>query len=245
MEVKYEERILPIEGGYNFRDLGNITTLDQRMIKPNLLIRTDEMSNLTTNDLKLLADMNVKTVVDFRTEQERKSSIDKVPTTCEKEYHLDIMAANMNAFMEKIQSGNDDFKTMMNDFYTNLVTCKNGIFEYRKFFNILQNPRNTGVIYHCTAGKDRTGIATALILSALNVDWQTIEDDYMLSNYFLEKKYKHFINEKPQLADIFLVNVEYLQNAFETIQENYYSVEDFLTDFLHVDLDLMKAIYTK
>ena len=244
MEIAYENRILPITGGYNFRDLGGIVTGDQKTIKPNLLIRTDEMSNLTETDLDLLASLNVKTIVDFRTEEERKTSKDKKPSTCEYEFHLDIMAANMNAFLEKIQNGNSDFKTMMNDFYTDLVTSKNGILEYRNFFSILQNPKYNGIVYHCTAGKDRTGIATALILSALKVNWNIIEEDYLLSNNFLAKKYEHYIAEKPSLADIFLVNAEYLQNAFEVIEHKYYSVEDFLVDILHIDLDLMKIIYT-
>ena len=245
MEVSYVNRILPIEGGYNFRDLGGLITMDNKQIQPDLLIRTDELSNLTTKDLELLAAKNVKTIVDFRTSEERKTSIDKVPSTCENQIHMDIMAANMNAFMEKIQNGNSDFKTMMTEFYSDLVTCSVGIKEFKRFFSILQNPKHTSVVYHCTAGKDRTGIATALILSALNVDFNTIEEDYLLSNQFLSKKYAHYLEEKPSLADIFLVKEEYLHHAFETIQLKYYSVEDFLTDILYVDLDLMKCIYTK
>lgn len=244
MELIHESRILPIEGGYNFRDLGGIVTKDETIIKPNYLIRTDELSRLNSNDLGLLADLNVKSVVDFRTSEERKTSVDKVPITCENEFHLDIMAANMNAFMEKMQSGDKDYKKMMQQFYTDLVTEENAVKEFQEFFSILQNEENCSVIYHCTAGKDRTGIATALILESLNVDCNTIESDYLLSNKFLAKKYAAYIEQNPTLAEIFLVQAEYLQDAFEQIRKTYYSVEDYLSDKLKVDIDLMKKIYT-
>lgn len=186
----------------------------------------------------------MKSVVDFRTSEERKTSVDKVPITCENEFRLDIMAANMNAFMEKMQSGDKDYKKMMQQFYTDLVTEENAVKEFQEFFSILQNEENCSVIYHCTAGKDRTGIATALILESLNVDCNTIESDYLLSNKFLAKKYAAYIEQNPTLAEIFLVQAEYLQDAFEQIRKTYYSVEDYLSDKLKVDIDLMKKIYT-
>lgn len=245
MDLLTTSRILPIEGGYNFRDLGFIKTKNNKEIKPQLLIRTDELSQLTTNDLNLLADYNIKTIVDFRTEEERKISVDKVPETCENEFHLDIMAANMNSFLSKLNSNNEDFKSIMHNFYSDLILDENAQKEYTQFFGILQNPENCSVIYHCTAGKDRTGIATALILESLKVDWEIIEHDYLLSNQFLAKKYNHYIQQNPALKDLFLVQAEYLQGAKETIEKNYYSVEDFLVDRLNVDLDAMEKIYTK
>jgi len=240
-----EKRILPIEGGYNFRDLGGIITENNRLIKSNYLIRTDELSGLTENDLNFLADLNVKSIVDFRTNDERVLSVDKIPLTTVNEFHLDIMAGSMTVFMSKMKSGTSDYKAMLHYFYTELITSENAIKEYKSFFNILQSEENCSVIYHCTAGKDRTGIATALILSALNVNSSVIEQDYMLSNQFLEKKYGEIIQHNPALKDLFLVQAEYLHGAFETINKNYYSVEDYLTSILNIDIDAMKKIYTE
>lgn len=245
METLHERRILPIEGGYNFRDLGGIKTENKTQIKPNHLIRTDELSQLSDNDLDYLAHLNVKTVIDFRTKDERTHSVDKVPSSTVNEIHLDIMAANMNAFLQKIQSGQTDYKNMLHHFYTDLVTSHNAIKEYQSFFKVLQNKENCSVIYHCTAGKDRTGVATALIMSALNVSREDILYDYLLSNQFLAKKYDHYISSNPALKDLFFVNKEYLERAFETIEERYYSVTDYLTNILNVDVDVMKKIYTE
>lgn len=245
MEQLHQQRILPIIGGYNFRDLGGIKTKTGNKIKANQLIRTDELSNLQDKDLEYLAELKVKTIVDFRTEEERKISIDKIPSTCKNEFHLDIMAANMNDFMLKIKSGDNDYKGMLHQFYADLVTSDNAIKEYQAFFQILQNEENCSVIYHCTAGKDRTGIATALILESLQVDWKHIEEDYLLSNHFLQKKYEGYITSNPALGDLFLVRPEYLEHAKQTIENKYYSMADYLTDILKVDLDKMKQIYTQ
>lgn len=236
-------RILPIKGGYNFRDLGGIPTKDGRTIKRNLLFRTDELSNLQSTDLELLANLNIQTVVDFRTDFERSQSIDKVPTTCKNQIHLDILAANMNAFMAEIQKGITDFKPFLMQFYKEMVLSDDAIKEYAAFFKVLENTDNSSIIYHCTAGKDRTGVATALILEALNVDWDEIESDYLLSNEFLKTKYQTYISQNPALADVFLVQPAYLKTAFDAINEKYQSVENYLRTVLKVDLELMKRIY--
>lgn len=236
-------RILPIKGGYNFRDLGGISTKEGKTIKRNLLFRTDELSNLQPEDLDLLANLNIQTIIDFRTDFERAQSIDKVPRTCKNQIHLDILAANMAAFMAEIQKGITDFKPFLMNFYKEMVLSDDAIKEYTAFFKVLENPENSSIIYHCTAGKDRTGVATALILESLNVGWNEIESDYLLSNIFLKTKYETYISQNPALEDVFLVQPAYLKIAFDAINEKYQSVENYLKTVLKVDLELMKRIY--
>lgn len=238
-------RILPVKGGFNFRDLGGIPTKEGKTIKRNLLFRTDELSKLLPEDLDLLVKLNIQTIVDFRTDFERTQSIDKVPTTCKNQIHLDILAANMDVFMAEIQKGIEDFKPFLMNFYKEMVLSDDAIKEYSAFFKVLENPENSSIIYHCTAGKDRTGVATALILEALNVDWNEIEADYLLSNEFLKKKYESYIAQNPALADVFLVQPTYLKTAFDAITEKYQSIENYLKSVLNIDLELMKKIYVE
>lgn len=245
MTTLEQSRILPIKGGFNFRDLGGIPTKDGKTIKRNLLFRTDELSNLQPEDLDLLAKLYINTVVDFRTDFERQHSVDKVPTTCKNQIHLDILAANMDAFMTEIQKGITDFKPLLMNFYKEMVLGDDAIKEYSAFFKILENPENSSIIYHCTAGKDRTGVATALILEALNVDWDEIEADYLLSNQFLKTKYEGYISQNPALADVFLVQPVYLKTAFDAITENHQSIENYLKNVLNIDLELMRKNYTE
>jgi len=245
MQTEIKNRILPIKGGFNFRDLGSIPTKDGKEIKENLLFRTDELSQLLPEDLALLAKLNVQTVIDFRTDMERAQSVDKLPTTCKQEIHLDILAANMQTFMNEISNGSTDYKNLLLGFYKELVLSDNAITEYSKFFEIVQNPENNAIIYHCTAGKDRTGVATALILAALNVSWDEIESDYLLSNTFLKKKYEAYITKNPALTAVFLVDSIYLKTAFDAIIDKYQSIENYLTNVLKVDLKLMQQLYLK
>ena len=100
------------------------------------------------------------------------------------------------------------------------------------------------MIFHCTAGKDRTGIAAALILSALNVDIQDIVEDYLLSNIFLQKKYESYIANDPKLETLFTVKSSYLQYAINTIVEQYGSIKQYLEEVLNVDVALLRAYYT-
>jgi protein-tyrosine phosphatase len=245
IDFESKNRVLSVQGGFNFRDLGGLRTQDGKAVKKDLLFRTDELSNLNSSDLNLLTQLSVKTVVDFRTDQERALSIDRIPSSCKQEIHLDIVAANMNAFMKQIQDGRTDFKDLLMNFYKELALGNNAITQLTRFFEILQNPNNNAVIYHCTAGKDRTGVATALILEALNVSSDDILSDYMLSNFFLKEKYASYIEQNPKLSDLFLVQEDYLHNALDAIASEYDSVNNYLSDVLKVDIDLMKNLYTE
>lgn len=238
-------RALPIKGGFNFRDLGGLPTKDGKTIKKGLLIRSDELNNLEASDLDLLSQIGVKTTVDFRTEKECAKSIDRLPMTCKNQFHLPILSANMDSLMAEFKNGTANFKEIMFTIYKDLVVSENSHNEYSKFFEILQNPENNAVIYHCTAGKDRTGIATVLILEALNVDWSIIENDYLLSNHFLEKKYENYISKKPEMASLLMVEPAYLEYAIKNIKEKYTSIEKYLTTILNVDIDLMRSIYVE
>lgn len=237
------DRVLHVDGGYNFRDLGGLKTSEGKLLKKDLLFRTDELNNLSESDLELLASLNIQTVVDFRTDEERAKSIDKIPSTCKNEVHLDILSANMDAFVEEMQKEDADFKKLMLGFYSELVLSANAITQFVKFFELLQNADNLSVIYHCSAGKDRTGVATALILDALQVTRKDIEEDYLMSNEFLKDKYAAYINQNPKYADLFLVQADYLKAAFDAIEEKYDSVANYLTSILKVDLELIRKIY--
>lgn len=237
------KRIIHVQGGYNFRDLGGLPTITGKSVQKGKLFRADELSNLEPKDLDILDGLNVHTVVDFRTQEERSKSIDRLPNSCKREFQLDILSASIDSYVQEIKSGRTDFKQFLIDFYKDLVLGDNAVEQWRKFFEIIETPDNIGTVYHCSAGKDRTGIATAFILEALGVDRQIIMSDYMLSNYFLKLKYASYINENPHYADLFLVQPDYLNSSYEAIESKYSTVENYLTSVLHVDLEQMRKLY--
>ena len=113
---------------------------------------------------------------------------------------------------------------------------------YKEFFSILSEKENAPLLFHCSAGKDRTGIAAALLLSALGVDRETVTEDYMLSAEHITKKYEFITREHPELKPLTTVRKEYLETAFRVIDEEFGGIERYLIDNLEVDLD---KLYTE
>lgn len=129
----------------------------------------------------------------------------------------------------------------MNVFF---VTNDAATIQYQKMFEHLQNPEgNVPLLYHCTAGKDRTGMASALILYALGADDKTVMDDYLLSNKYIEAKFESYIEQYPNLLGLFSVKQEYLQAGLDAINKNYGNVENFLVKKLNVDIEKMHELY--
>lgn len=129
--------------------------------------------------------------------------------------------------------------------YRNLVMDPFSRQQYRKFFDILLAQEEGAVLWHCSAGKDRVGVGTALLLSALNVPRETILADYMMVNTFtadvveghLEKLKERLQN--PQLIDclreLMQVQESYLIRVFQAIEETYGTMDAFLEKEMGLD----------
>jgi len=125
-----------------------------------------------------------------------------------------------------------------------IVTDPKSIKQYREMFDLLQNPtENTPLLFHCTAGKDRTGMAAALILYALGVNQQLIFEDYLLSNKHIEEKFAPIIQERPELKNLFIVKKEFLQAGIDAIIEENESIENFLVKQLNVNITKFRQTY--
>ncbi len=238
----FSERHLPMEGGYNFRDLGGYPTGDGRFVKWGMLFRTDDMYNLTETDLDYLSDVGLCTVVDFRSENEVEAAADKFPATAVNHVLLPIFPGNLS----QIRYDNMDpalFKNYMNDMYASFCTDENIIDQYRQFFALLQDETKIPLSFHCSAGKDRTGIGAALFLYSLGVSEDIIIQDYLLSNQYLEGKYAALVAETPEFKIASRVEAEYMQITLSSIKENYGSVENYLENSLNVDIAKMKSMY--
>ena len=236
-------RILPLEGGFNFRDMGGYSTADGKTVKWGKVFRSDEMGRLTTADLDYLNNIPLLTVVDFRSKYEIEAAPDKVPASVVNTYELMINPGNHSGIgdIDKLSEANgEEFMKEMN---RAMVSDPAIIDTYKTFFALLQDEKQIPLIFHCTAGKDRTGLGAALFLASLGVDEKTIFEDYLLSNQLLEAKYKSYTDSLPQLKPLFEVRPQYLRAAFDTIKENHGSIEKYLRDALDVDTELIKRLY--
>lgn len=230
---------LPMDGGYNFRDLGGIRTKDGRYVKWDKFVRSDELGRLTDADLTYLASMPLQTVVDFRRPDEITALPDKLPVSVKSYEELNIVSANLKAG----SNSEEDVRKWMVAINEELATDSTIINTYKEFFKILQDENNTPLLFHCSAGKDRTGMGAALILFALNVDEETIFKEHMLSNKYLADKYKPIIEKNPELKPQFEVQEAYFKVAIDRIKKDHGSVENYLTNTLGVDLNKFKEMY--
>lgn len=236
------ERHLPMSGAYNFRDIGGFRTTQGRYVKWGKLLRADDLSNLTDADLNYLSSVPLVSVVDFRSQGEITEAPDRVPASVQASYQYPLTSGDFD-ITHLIGLTPAQLDTVMINMNISLVTNTAYINELKKFFVLLQNEENMPLLYHCSAGKDRTGTATALILFSLGVDENTIIEDYLASNIYLKDKYEDYINNYPSLRPLFELKAEFLKAGIDKIKEDYGTVERYLVEVLEVDIRKMKRMY--
>lgn len=230
---------LPMDGGYNFRDLGGIKTKDGRYVKWDKFIRSDELGHLTGKDLNYLESLPLKTVVDFRRPDEITKLPDLLPPSVTNYVELNITSANLKPGSSTIEDVRDWMIFINEELVTDTVIQN----TYKEFFKLAQDEKNIPLLFHCSAGKDRTGMGAALILFALNVDEETIFKEHMLSNKYLVEKYKPIIEKNPELKPQFEVQEAYFKVAIDRIKKDHGSVENYLTNTLGVDIAKFREMY--
>lgn len=234
---------LPMAAGYNFRDMGGIKNKEGRYVKWGKVFRADDLSKLTNADLTYLTSIPMTTIVDFRSESEIDEAPDKVPQGLKNHLLLSINPGSLNVsgvmgmkdMIEKIGA-----EEAMKEINRSLSTDSSHINQYKRFFAALQTDADLPLLFHCTAGKDRTGMGAALFLYSLGVDESIIFEDYRNSNIYLEAKYAPIKQKHPEFSPLFVVKDEYLRAGIDEIVKNYGSVENYLKNMLNVDLDQMK-----
>lgn len=222
------------------RDLGGYPTQDGKRVKWGKLLRSGDLNELTVKDLQYLESIPLLTDIDFRSRAERENAPDKHPAGLKAYILLPIDAGDLSEV--EITDATSVPKLMEEAYRTIIHKYRD---EYKTFFRILAEEGRAPLLFHCSAGKDRTGIAAALILSALGVERSIILEDYLLSAECIKGKYDALIRRQPALAPLATVYPEYLQAAFRTIDEDFGGMEAFLRDSLEADIPLLKERYTE
>lgn len=169
------------EGASNFRDLGGLKARDGRRVRAGAVYRSDHLARLTAEGARALPALPVRVSADFRGVQERAATpyaiegVRVLPLSVEPS-----VFRRLNAFMQDgAVPSTEQTVGMMCETYRDFVT------EHAATFGRLLRHLATHddpLVFHCTAGKDRTGYAAALLLSVLGVERDTIQDDYLLTN---------------------------------------------------------------
>ena len=186
-EAKQGERIIALEGAKNFRDLGGYATATGETLAWNRLYRSDKLSELTEKDLEKIAALGIKTVIDLRSDFEVQREADKLPAGIQT-IRIPMWLEEWNMFFKMTKEQQDSLQQAANTAKVNAMVAEGYSkfpIEFKnqsaEFLEILTKEENYPILFHCTAGTDRTGYLAALTLSILGVDRAVVEDDYALS----------------------------------------------------------------
>lgn len=245
-----------IRNVHNFRIVGEIKNVDGKRLKDSLIYRSGNLHNLRTSSFDTLEKLNIKKIIDLRTKQEVAKEKDNLPANiiyknfaAFEDKNDEMKDAKKLALKGKITKGDADER--MRRFYTDYVS-ENPYMIKKIITEILDS--NQPVLYHCTAGKDRTGMITALILKILKFDNDVIFEEYLVSNDLR----KNIINERLNLAnnlhfifpklDIGVIEKtswierDYLQAAFDEIDKKYGSMDIYINSVLGIS-EIQREIY--
>lgn len=227
-------REVKLQGAVNFRDIGGYATKNGKTVKMGLLYRSAALNTLTDADLTKLAALHIKYDFDFRGPYEVKTAPDKIPTGTTR---ISLPAGSENIGDSNYMKNMGKYlksDSFMMSFYTVLTPFKD---RYTPLFDsLLSNKTISPMLFHCTAGKDRTGIAAALILYALGVDEQTIYEDYEATNYYrrnenaktITQMTKYYGLDEKIASNLMGAKKEYIAATFATIRSNFGTIESYL-----------------
>jgi protein-tyrosine phosphatase len=225
-------RHLNLAGASNFRDLGGYRTSDGRTVRWRQIFRSNHLGHLTEADIEVLRPLGLKSAFDFRGTEERVAAICGVTGIAV--HSLPIEPTVVAALRARRASGlplsSADAVEVMRESYRNYVRQNTPCF--RALFALLLEDRAPLVI-HCTAGKDRTGFACALILHSLGVADDPIAEDYLLTNRFYRRD-PTASSDLPEVVRQVLASVEtsFLAAGFEAITAEYGDLESYFGDAL-------------
>ena len=253
----FAQQFLPVKGIVNARDLGGYTMLDGRIVDSGRLLRAAHLADATDEDIRNLERLPVTAVIDFRKEQEKVGKVDReVPGARYVSLPVDPSGNAMATATEEEKkkfSGQKKFdvkkvivfaafnkkaQAVAREMYPTLLFDPDCQQQFARFFRLVLETENGAVLFHCTQGKDRTGIASALLLAALGADRETIVADFDATNRVYEKdvrKYSRRVKfwggkeEEVGVVKAFLgCNTENFIKALDRIDQEFGSLQAYL-----------------
>ncbi|GEN76120.1 protein-tyrosine-phosphatase [Chryseobacterium hagamense] len=239
---------MDIKKVYNFRPVGNIKNREGKTLKEGRLYRSGHLFKLESRYFETVENLGIREIIDLRNSKEIARKPDHLPEgiVYKNESAFEDEGDQLDQARKLVLKGKvkgDDAEKRMLDFYRNYVTEHPEVIR-KIVTEILES--DTPVLYHCTAGKDRTGIITALVLTVLRFDQETIVNDYLLSNNYRQKlvdkrlrlaRSFHFIYPKLDigvLEKLSWVERAYLDAAFNEIHKEYGSTDRYVQEVLGI-----------
>lgn len=259
--VTKNERVLKIDGAVNFRDLGGYVAKDGRSVKSGIIYRSAQLDRLSDDSIQCMLKMNVQTVIDLRFADETK----RYPTIREAVPNAQISAWQDDVIPNQTPKSDDIQRTWQASLESNdpsqvreamRVNYPKKLYSHRNIYRKMILRLANGhlpLIFHCAAGKDRTGVAAALVLSLLGVDNEQIIENYLITQqetqHLLEKWMsggagqndpddfqQKLASYPPELVQpIFDADPVYINTLLDYVQEQYGSFKQYAIQILELN----------
>ena len=241
-------RALPLHGASNFRDLGGYVGAQGRPVQWRKLFRSDHLGDLQAPDIAQLQALGLARVCDFRGLTERAAHPCAMPGPAVHALTIEpTVVQALEDFAQRNQGiGEADAVRLMQQTYRAFVTDNSA--RYAELFgHLLHN--DAPLVFHCTAGKDRTGFAAALILSALGVSRDDIMADYLLTNQLYKPPAMVGGGAPPEVrAAVRRVQADYLQASLDVVEADFGGMANYLNKGIGLsanDLKRLEYLYLK
>ncbi len=260
--------MIPMEGALNVRELGGLPLKNGRMVRHGSLIRTGRLSDMTQKDKATLARRNLTKIIDMRNNQEVFEHPD--PELHGVEWiQLSIFPGgvagisredNGETLMDKAvrlaeMYAGGKARKLLQTMYPRMVGEEFCVGQIRRFFELLMEHEEGALAWHCTSGKDRTGLTCALLLYVLGAEKETILEDYLLTNEQIAEYRNNILNglrqrgiDEEKIQQIYYlesVDVSYLESCMAVITEKYGSLDRFLEEYLGVTASVREKLIEK
>lgn len=225
-------RSVPLSGASNFRDLGGYVGHDGLALKWRRIFRSDHLAALSSEDITTLQRLGVRRVLDFRGAEERKAHVCALPSA--QVHSLSIEPTVVQGMKTLMDAGGtltpQHTVKLMKQTYCDFVDHNSARFA-EMFGHLLE--LDDPLVFHCTAGKDRTGFAAALILSVLGVSRQDVMQDYLLTNVHFKMPLQSGLQLPEEVLQVlWRVQEGFLESAFDTVDARFGGMQTYLRDVL-------------
>ena len=234
-------------GALNLRDLGGICASKKKLVRKGVLFRSDGLSRLTENDLKLFEKLKINSVIDLRHAEEIAKAPDKLPQNMSiNQFTCGFYAEGTKELFQSVNSGltnANESRALMREVYAKMPIAHTK--EIQQIIKHVLNQSSLPCLIHCMSGKDRTGLVIAIILKAIGVPMNIIMEDYEMSNGDYQQVDVFGPKALPESVSVVMAaDATYLEASFNAIKEVYTTFDNYLATGLvlyQTDIEKLKS----
>ena len=238
-------RLVPLEGAHNVRDLGGYPSRFGGTVRWGRVFRGDGLDQLTAGDIRIIESIGVRAVYDLRTIEERETAPDAI-----RSHHVPVLSRVVTSFDDvdfTAIADHDDGVRFMTELLLGLLEHAGP--EFGVIIHSLASPAGTPMLFHCTAGKDRTGLLAALVLELLGVPRDDVLDDFELTAHYHRATGSSMLQRMldrgvaPEAAaGVLGAPRSMMSDVLDVLDDRYGGIEQYLVERARVDRPAIEII---